>query len=607
MYSDILTRPPQLPPPTPRDNADYLELQIAEAQALKAARERATVDRVRHTPSIVDYIENRVINPDTVNTVNWDYTNAQGITLADFQKRILTHVLTPDPSSGIFPYRTVIWSAPKKSGKTANAAFVGAWFAEYIEAPNLVLLGANTQGQSLGRIHASMLPTLRLHGARTAGERIILPNGTVVQSITNSPKSEAGANYGLVMISELWGWSTELARTLWAETMPVPTKMNSIRWVESYVGYEDTSTLLLELWLKVFTDTSESKLQDGAEPIPELADITTTDAYGNKIPCCYRVPAEDMFLYVDHEHRFPWQQGERGKKYYRSITTGLTEADVMRLVYNRWQKTDTRFIAADMLAKAVMRGRDLTADGLSLFSGVPRRVPSSMKLTIAVDASQGRTDSTALAGVYSEFDEPSDASDTSTSGIRFRCGYFKAYAPTGEDFDLDNMVGDEIVRLWKAGLIKRREPDPKESALIKDNPFLTPIAVYYDPTQMHQVAVNLKKRHKLLIKEFQQGNDRLKADTFLHRCFKNDNIDVPDDPTLTSHLEAAKAQHQTKMIDKKQEELDARIRIVKPKAAVHAIDGAVALSMATYAESLTPPTRRRGFGVLHLDKTKGLT
>jgi len=602
----IELRPPAAPPITPSDLSAYYDTAIAEAEAVRQARIIRNVDRAIHTPSVTDYIQNTVVNPDTVNVQTWDYSNATGITLAPFQARILTHVLTPDPKTGRFPYRTVIWSAPKKSGKTGNAAFGGCWIAEYVEPPNLILVAANTQGQSIGRIFNSMAPTLKLNGARIAGNKIILKNGTVVEAITNSPKAEAGANYGAVFISELWGWDGERAKTLWAETMPVPTKLNSIRWVETYVGYEDTSEQLLSLWLNVFTDTTESELQAGAEPVPELADITTTDAFGNQIPCCYRVPKESMFLFVDHEHRFDWQTPE----YYASVTVGMTEADIMRLVHNRWQKTDTKFITADMLATAELRGRDLTSDGLSVFEGIPRRVPAAKKMTLAVDASQGRIDSTALVGCYSEFDPTLPAADmTEATGgdVRFRVPYFKAYAPTGDDFDLDNLVGDEIVRLWKAGLIKRREPDGKESALIKENAFLIPIAVFYDPTQMHQVAVNLRKKHKLLIKEFQQGNERIKADTFLHRVFKSYQIDVPTDETLHSHLDAAKAQHQNRLLKgKKGEELDTGLRIVKPKAAVRAIDGAVAMSMAVWSESMTPPQRRRAFGSLHLGKTKGL-
>lgn len=507
--------------------------------------------------------------------------------------------------------------------KTSTAAFAGCWFAENIEPPNYVMVGANTQGQAIGRIFEAMAITLKYHGAeyKKSDKQIILPNGTIVQAITNDPESEAGGSYGLVLISELWGWDGDRAKTLWAETMPVPTRLNSIRWVESYVGYEDSSELMLMLWKYIFTDTTQTALSDGAEIVPELADITTTDTAGNRIPCCYRNREKGFFAFVDHEHRTPEQTPE----YYAETTTGLDEADIMRLVYNRWQLTQNPLVKPDEIKAAVARGRALgedlsrrlTTDGSSLFEGFPRRVPLYKKMTIALDASMGRVDTAAIAGVYSEYDETipplelvsaisDDEQETIKSRViantRFRCGYFEAYEPDGSgEFDLDEIFGATIVRLWKAGMIKRREPDPREKKLIEDDPRLIPIAVYYDPYQMMQVAVNLRKYNKLLIKEFKQKTDRILSDTALRRIFQNHQIDLPDDEKLRTHITAAKAKSEGK-----KGEIDGKIRIVKPDTASQPIDGAVALSMATFAESLNPPARRRSFGSLGMDKASGL-
>jgi hypothetical protein len=259
----------------------------------------------------------------------------------------------------------------------------------------------------------------------------------------------------------------------------------------------------------------------------------------------------------------------------------------------------------------------LTTDGTSLLTGFPRRVPLNKKMTFALDASMGRIDTAAIAGVYSEFDETvapleliskmsDDEKETIESRIisntRFRCGYFEAHEPDGSgEFDLDEIFGATIVRLWKGGFIKRREPDAREKKLIEDNPRLIPIAVYYDNFQMMQVAVNLRKYHKLLIKEFGQQKERILSDTALRRIFQNGQMDIPDDEKLKTHITAAKAKKEGK-----KGEIDGKIRIVKPDTASQAIDGAVALSMATYAESLNPPARRRAFGSLGMDKTTGI-
>jgi hypothetical protein len=627
IFTPTFPRPANLKDPTPDELSAYLKSEIAIAEAINAQKQVENIQKTVLTPDVCEYIEGNCIDTDSVSTKTWNYATAKGIKMISHQKRIMRHVLTIDPATGAFPYRTVVYSAPKKSAKTASTAFAGCWFAEYIEPPNIILVAANTQGQAVGRIFEAMAITLKYHGAeyKKSDKQIILKNGTVVQAITNDPESEAGASYGLVLISELWGWDGDRAKTLWAETMPVPTRLNSIRWVESYVGYEDSSELMLTLWKKVFKDTTQTELADGAEIIPQLADITTTDTRGNEIPCCYRVPKENMFVYIDHEHRFDWQKGERGEKYFREISVGLSDADIMRLVHNRWQLTENPLIKPENIKAAFGRGKDLTADGTSLIQGFPAHVAASKKMTFAIDASMGRNDTTAIAGVYSLKDETvapleidgaggagsadDDDGDEIIAGriltnVRFRCGYFKAYEPTGKkgeriDFDLDVLVGDEIVRLWKAGFIKRRDPDAMEKKLIEANPFLIPIAVYYDNYQMMQTATNLRKNHRLMIKELKQKTERVIADTLLQKVFKTGQIDTPFDPILEKHLTAAKSQSASK----KGEQVS-KIRIIKPETATQAIDGTVALSMAVYAESRNPPEQRRTFGSLGMGKIK---
>lgn len=608
---------------SPKELKAYLANEIAIAEAVRQQQKVQNVIKAVSTPDVCDYINEKCIDTTSVSTKTWNYSAAKGVKTFPFQERILRHVLSIDPRTGRFPYRTILWSAPKKSMKTSTAAFAGCWFAEHIEPPNYVMVGANTQGQAIGRIFEAMAITLKFHGSeyKKSDKQIIVPNGTVVQAITNDPESEAGGSYGLVLISELWGWDGDRAKTLWAETMPVPTRLNSIRWVESYVGYEDSSELMLMLWKYIFTDTTQTELAEGAEAVPELKDITTTDTAGNRIPCCYRNREKGFFAFVDHEHRLPDQTPE----YYAETTTGMDDADVMRLVYNRWQLTQNPLVKPEEITAAISRGRalgrelseKLSSDGSSLFEGFPPRVPAKKKMTFALDASMGRNDTAAIVGVYSEFDETvaplellSSLSEAEAEVVRsrtiantrFRCGYFEAHEPDGsKEFDLDEIFGAVVVRLWKSGLIKRREPDAREKKLIEENPRLIPIAVYYDNFQMMQTAVNLRKYNHLLIKEFSQQKDRILSDTNLRRIFRNHQIDLPEDEKLKTHITAAKAKSEAK-----KGEIDGRIRIVKPETATQAIDGAVALSMAVYAESLTPPPVRQSFGSLVFGKAKGL-
>ncbi len=110
-------------------------------------------------------------------------------------------------------------------------------------------------------------------------------------------------------------------------------------------------------------------------------------------------------------------------------------------------------------------------------------------------------------------------------------------------------------------------------------------AFYYDPFQMHQVAMNLRKQ-KVPCVEFNQGPDRLKADTFLWGLFQHNLLDVFPDPILEAHVKGAIAK----------EFENEQLRIVKGTASsTKKVDGAVALSMACYKASelkWTPEQKR---------------
>src|SRR6185436_5149365 len=111
-------------------------------------------------------------------------------------------------------------------------------------------------------------------------------------------EGEAGANYGLTLWSELWAMASERGQRVWDELVPVLTKKNSIRWVETYAGFEDESTLLLSLFKKIFVDTTEKETQPNARPVPGLQDITTGSGEARR-PACWEVPNEGLFVFWD--------------------------------------------------------------------------------------------------------------------------------------------------------------------------------------------------------------------------------------------------------------------------------------------------------------------
>jgi hypothetical protein len=476
----------------------------------------------------VKWIEQNFIDPATVKfkTAAKDYANARTLELQPYQRRILSHVLTPD-GSGRLPYSQVLWSQVKKSGKTTVAAAVASWWAATVEAPNELIVCANDEEQAAGRIFAAAGPTIwPIAGdwpqGKTSVNEVRLPNGTTVRAIPSSFSTEAGANHGLVLYSELWAYSSERARRLFEELTPVPTRLNSVAWIETYAGFWDESDLLREMWERIFCNMNGTELQSGVQAVEELADIMTTDGEGNERPACYAIPQEEFFVFWDHTPRMPWQT----EKYYTAQRARLRESAYVRLHENRWQQSADKFITDEMWRQS------LTLGG-----------PSDLPATFAVDASQ-RNDTTALVGVRRE-------------GDRYRTCYLRAWNPGGRDIDLDETVAAEILRLHGEGLIMG--------------------PVWYDPFQMHQVGVNLRKAG-ISCREFVQGEERLRSDSFLYRLYRDGKIDNWDDPTLAQHVRAAKV----KELDEE------RMRLTKGRmgdALSRKIDLAVAQAMAAYRAS----------------------
>jgi phage terminase large subunit-like protein len=502
------------------------------------------------------WVEDNFYDPTTVIQYGktWIFDTAETLKLEATQRRIVDFVLTPN-KKGHFPYETIVYSTIKKEGKTTLAGAVGAWFAACIEPPNLILTLANDQEQSAGRIFGAMTPTLNALGCRvptavSAKPEVRLPNGTVVQAIANNYAGAAGANYGLTLWSELWAYTTERSRRLYEELVPVPTKKTSIRWVETYVGFEDESELLLDLFLRIFTDTDENAVRDVSPaghkvvPVPELIDITSDGK-----PCCYHIPEEGLFYYHNHTPRMPWNVGERGQAYRAKQKAELRPTQYTRLHENRWQSAEGTFITPSWYDDAV------TLDG-----------PSLEPMIIAIDGAI-RNDTISLVGIkkyhielFNELVE------------RYKLCYFKSWSPEKSgmkkdntlgtkkgDMDLEETVGKEILWLYNQGLITG--------------------PVWYDPFQMHQIAVKLRKQ-KIPCVEFVQQSERLKCDTFFAEILRKGELDLYYDPVMEAHIKNAKAKEFENM----------QIRIVKGTIGRgNKVDAAVATAMALWKASLFRP------------------
>jgi phage terminase large subunit-like protein len=267
------------------------------------------------------FLEHEWIRPET----------GKPIKLLPHQKRILRHVFHRD-KNGRFAYDTVVWSAPKKSGKTEIGAGVTLWFALFSgETPNEIYCIANDLEQARSRAFTRISKIVKLNPAIAARLRqfsIEFSTGTFIKAISNDYAGAAGGNQGLTLWDELWGYESEASHRLWEEMTPVPTRRNSLRFITTYAGFLGQSRLLWELYTR---GVGPEEYEHGrGEKIPGLEDLP-----------CWR--NERLFVYWDHEPRMPWQTPE----YYQAQRAQLRPSAFARLHENRWVTGETTFVPVE--------------------------------------------------------------------------------------------------------------------------------------------------------------------------------------------------------------------------------------------------------------------
>jgi phage terminase large subunit-like protein len=552
--------------PTNLSTREVIRLYDQEASELRAKLDAH--DRARNTPHVEQIVPDGDVRFDLLQPIDewieencYDYTSVNEVTLKlddprkppkkivleEFQKRILRHIFPPGGYNGrLSKYTTIIWSQPKKCGKTQIAACVGAYFAALVDPPNVVLAIANKKDQAQDRVYRSMKPMLKALGgdvktAVNSKPEIFLPNGTQVKALPNNPSTEAGDSYCLTLWTEIWAFKSETDERLFAELMPVETRRVSMRWIETYAGYTDESKTLLRLFLKAWTSVDEKELQDGSEPntsaayyVAELDDIIT-----DQRPACVEIPEEEMFIFWDHDRRLPWQTDEA----YKRESRNLPRTEAIRLMQNRWQAS-----SSEMLEPAWIDAAKVESNWIKAYEKDAR------PFTLAVDAAM-RHDSIALVG-------------SDKQGESYCTPYIEIHDPHGQDADLHELVETKVKELYDANLL-RSYFDAKQEK------YITP--VYFDPYQLHQIRLNLMD-YGVDVIEFNQGEMRTRADTMLYHLYKDGLIWIPKGrEDFYEHLAACKAKYSE----------GEKLRIVKGTTVdSKRIDAAVAQSMSCYGAFL---------------------
>jgi len=382
-------------------------------------------------------------------------TFAGPIRLREHQIRILKHIFTKN-EDGRFPYDTIVYSCPKKSGKTLMGALAGLWFALTQEPPNEIYVCANDFEQAQARVFAKIAYAVRknpkLPSARvTQKEVVFTTTGTRIIALASEYASAAGSNHGLTLWDELWAYSSRNAQRLWDELTPVPTRMNSMRFITTYAGFQGQSDTLWDLY-KRGVDSDEHMDGEGA-PIKELAGL----------PCFAN---GRLFVYWDHELRkHPGIVGSV-QEYHGTQRTSLRPSAYLRMHENRWTNDEEVFIEPERWDACVDRQLG--------------PVISSNKhvIWLHVDASTKR-DSSAVVGTYYDRDEEK---------VVLAC--HKIWQPTPEEpLDLEETIERYILECFTKMRVA---------------------GVSYDPFQFHRSATTLTKR-RLPMVEFAQTLPNLTA------------------------------------------------------------------------------------------------
>lgn len=295
----------------------------------KNLSEKATT--VTQKPS--DWIKQYYYIPDPRDPVTDEQFPPGPMRLAEHQCRIIDEALSKD-EKGNFKYTTIIYSAPKKSGKSALVSALVLYIA-YHQQNSFAACLANDGTQANDRLYGPIKTNFRLHKQLggifkdveySLGE-VVLPNYTKIRAVPCDAAGEAGSQPVVSAWSEIWGFTSELKKRLWIEMAVPPTLYGkALKIVESYAGFIGESELLEGLYKTGFTE---------GEPHPDFLDLQGDDG-----PVVRVNQRAGMFTYWDTEPRMVWQTDE----YYQREAATNIPSEFQRVHRNKWVSSINSFV-----------------------------------------------------------------------------------------------------------------------------------------------------------------------------------------------------------------------------------------------------------------------
>jgi phage terminase large subunit-like protein len=282
----------------------------AASVALRLAPRRVTVERLRLEPALF------------ADTFLRNNEKGKSWRLSRHQRRVLARAFRRG-RRGELRFRLVLWSEPKKSGKTFLAAMLLLWWA-FTNSHTEIIVAANDLDQSVSRVFETAVALVKHNPAlarlvTVRAEKLLFTNGTVVTAIASDYRGAAGSRHSLVIFDELWGFHSENAQRLYEELTPPVTEENAWVLVVTYAGFTGESKLL------------ESMYQRGQAGTRVDAKLELYEADG-------------LFMYWSHTPRQPWQTDAKAVRYYAEQARSLRPATFARLHRNEWVTAESIFI-----------------------------------------------------------------------------------------------------------------------------------------------------------------------------------------------------------------------------------------------------------------------
>lgn len=327
------------------------------------------------------------------------------------QAAFLREALTPG-ADGRLPYPELLFSAPKKSGKTATAAMATLYVILCLGGPYAEgYCVANDFEQAQSRVFQAITRIIKAgalkNSAKITASKIEFPStGATITALASDYAGAAGANPTITVFDELWGYTSERSRRLWDEMVPVPTRKVSARLTTTYAGFEGESDLLEGLYKRGL---------QGEQIGPDL------------------YSCNGMLMYWTHTSSAPWQT----EAWREQMRTQLRPNAFLRLIENRWVTSESTFVPIEWW------------DACANPELSPALAEPSLPAWVGLDASVKR-DSTAIVAVT--FDRKAQ---------KVRLVWHRIFQPSPDDpLDFEATVERTLLELRRRFNVREVRYDP---------------------------------------------------------------------------------------------------------------------------------------------------